>query len=83
MKEVLKKTFETRPGKTTMTINGKCADCGRSVTVVVESTSGGYGLLGGILDKASSENFSITCIDCHKSHDNTAERYAPNAASTR
>jgi hypothetical protein len=81
MKELLKKIFEAHPGKSTMTINGKCADCGCSVTVVVESTSGGYGLLGGILDKTSFENFSITCLDCYKSHHNIAKRFASNATS--
>ena len=83
MKEVLEKIFEAHPGKSTMTINGKCSDCGCSVTVVVESTSGGYGLLGGILDKTSSENFSITCLDCYKSHHDISKRYASNAASTQ
>ena len=83
MKEILKKIFEAHPEKSTMTINGKCADCGCSVTVIVELTSEGYGLLGGILNKTSSENFSITCLDCYKSHHNIAKRYASNAASTQ
>jgi hypothetical protein len=75
MKEVLKKMFEAHPGKSTITINGKCSDCGSNVTVVVELTSGGYGLLGGILDKSSSENYSIKCIDCHKSNLKIADRH--------
>jgi hypothetical protein len=83
MKEVLKKIFETHPGKSTMTINGKCSDCGRKVTVVVEPTSGGYGLMGGVLDKTSSENYSITCLDCYKSNHKIAKRCADNATITQ
>jgi hypothetical protein len=83
MKEMLKKIFEAHPGKSTITINGKCSDCGRYVTVVVELTSGGYGLLGGVLDKTSSENYSITCIDCYKSNLKIAERHAFSAVATQ
>jgi len=82
MKEVLKKIFEAHPGKSTMTINGKCSDCGRKVTVVVETTSGGYGLLGGVLDKTSSGNYSVTCMDCYKSNFKIAERRTLKATTT-
>ncbi len=82
MKEVLKKIFDAHPGKSTMALNGRCSDCGRKVAVVVEATSEGYGLMGGVLEKASSENYAITCIDCYKSKPNIAERRAADAAST-
>jgi ribosomal protein S27E len=75
MKDVLKKIFKAHPGKSTITVNGKCSDCGNTVIVIVELTSGGYGLLGGILDKSSSENYSITCIDCHKSNLKITDRH--------
>jgi hypothetical protein len=68
MKEVLKKIFAANPGKSKIKISGKCSGCGRHVIVAVEQTSGGFGLLGGILEKSSSEKYSITCIDCHKSN---------------
>jgi len=68
MKEVLKKIFAANPGKSKITISGKCSGCGHHVIVAVEQTSGGFGLLGGTLEKSSSENYSITCIDCHKSN---------------
>jgi hypothetical protein len=75
MKEVLKKIFKAHPGRSTITINGKCSDCGRSVTVVVKPTSGGYGLMGGILNTSSPGNYSIKCIDCHKSNLKIADRH--------
>jgi hypothetical protein len=75
MKEVLKKIFKSHPGESTITIRGKCSSCNRHVVVVVETTSGGFGLLGGILDKSSSEDYSITCIDCHKLNLNILNRH--------
>ena len=75
MKEVLKKIFEANPGKSKITISGKCSDCGRHVIVSVEPTSGGFGLLGGILDKSPSGNYAIMCIDCHKSNLKITERH--------
>ena len=81
MKEVLKKIFDAHPGKSTIIINGICSHCGRKVTVVVEPTSGGYGLLGGVLDKTSPENYSITCMDCYNSNHKITKPYAANATT--
>ena len=78
MKEVLKKIFKSHPGKSTITISGKCSSCSRHVIIVVETTSGGFGLRGGILDKSSSEDYAITCIDCHKSKLNILDRHDVN-----
>jgi DNA-directed RNA polymerase subunit RPC12/RpoP len=66
MIEVLRKIFEANPEKSTVTINGKCSDCGREVIVEIEPTSGGYGLQGGMLVKRSPDKYSITCPDCYK-----------------
>ncbi|MCW9095714.1 MAG: hypothetical protein OQJ74_07720 [Ignavibacteriaceae bacterium] len=66
MIEVLKKIFEANPDKSTITINGKCSDCGRKVIVEIKPTSEGYGLQGGILVKRSPEKYSITCPECYK-----------------
>jgi hypothetical protein len=63
MIDVLRKIFEANPEKSTITINGKCSDCGRKVIVEIKPTSRGYGLQGGILVKCSSEKYSITCIE--------------------
>lgn len=53
MIDELRKIFEANPEKSTITINGKCSDCERKVIVEIKPTSGGYGLLGGILVKCS------------------------------
>jgi len=65
MIDVLRKIFEANPEKSTITINGKCSDCGRKVIVEIKRTSGGYGLQGGILVKCSPEKYSITCLECY------------------
>lgn len=66
MIDVLRKLFEAIPGKSTITINGKCSGCGNKVIVEIKPTSGGYGLQGGTLIKSSTEKFSITCPECYK-----------------
>jgi hypothetical protein len=71
MIDVLRKIFEANPEKSTITINGKCSDCERKVIVEIKPTSGGYGLLGGILVKCSTENYSITCPECYRFSSNT------------
>ena len=66
MIEVLRKIFEDNTEKSTVTLNGKCSDCGREVIVEIVPTSGGYGLQGGMLVKRSPDKYSITCPDCYK-----------------
>lgn len=66
MIEVLRKIFEANPGKSTITISGKCSDCGHMVAVEIIPTSGGYGIQGGILAKYPLREYSITCTECYK-----------------
>ena len=80
MIEVLRNIFEANPEKSTITINGKCSDCERKVTVEIKPTSGGYGLLGGILVKRSPENYSITCPECYSFSSNTKSSYRTKPA---
>jgi hypothetical protein len=72
---VLRKIFEANPEKSTITINSKCSDCERKVIVEIKPTSVGYGLLGGILVKCSTENYSITCPECYRFSSNTKPSY--------
>ena len=60
----LKKKFEQKEKPTTSTYEGKCDRSGCHVSVKIEKTSGGYGLLGGILCESDSENYSVLCIGC-------------------
>ena len=76
----LRKIFEANPEKSTITINGKCSDCERKVIVEIKPTSGGYGLLGGIIAKCSPENHSITCPECYRLNSNSKPSYRSKPA---
>jgi hypothetical protein len=80
MIDVLKKIFEANPEKSTITINGKCSHCERKVIVDIKPTSGGYGLLGGILVKCSPEKYFITCPECYRINSKTKASYRSKCA---
>jgi len=80
MIEVLKKILEANPEKSTITINGKCSDCGRKVIIEIEQTSGGYGLQGGILVKCSPDKYFITCPECYKFNPKMEASYRSKSA---
>lgn len=82
MIEVLRKKFKANPEKLTITINGKCSICGHNVTVEVKQTSGGYGLIGGVLVKYSPEKYSITCQECYKLNFKMEATYRSDATLT-
>jgi hypothetical protein len=65
--EILKRTFEANPTKSTIELKKKCSDCGREVTIEITSTSGGFGLNGGVLFKHNSLSYILKCSDCIKS----------------
>ena len=60
----LKKIFEQNQNPPTYTYEGKCDRCGCHVIVKIDKTSGGYGLLGGILCESNPENYLVLCIGC-------------------
>ena len=63
--EILRKTFEANPGKTTIDLNEKCSDCGCEVIFSITRTSGGFGLNGGALLKGENESCLAKCPDCN------------------
>lgn len=75
MINVLRKIFEANPDKSTITISGKCSSCNRKVIVDIKPTSGGYGLLGGMLVKCPPEKYCITCPECHSFNSKTKASY--------
>lgn len=62
--ESLKKIFEQNDNPTTYTYQGKCNMCGCHVSVRIEKTSGGYGLIGGLLYESYPENYFVLCLGC-------------------
>jgi hypothetical protein len=83
MIDVLRKIFEANPGKSTIVVNGKCSDCGRKVIVEIKPTSGGYGLMGGVLVKCSPRRYLTKCADCYKFNPKIIEQYKSTCTSTR
>lgn len=66
MIEILRKLFESNPGKSTIVLNAKCSDCGCDTIIEITPTSGGFGLKGGALFKYSSDEYLAKCHDCYK-----------------
>ncbi len=48
MIEILRKTFEANPEKSTIVLKDKCSDCGRETTTEITPTSVGFGMQGGV-----------------------------------
>jgi len=67
MIEILRKMFEANPEKSTIILNEKCSDCGCEIIIEIITTSGGFGLLGGVLFKSSNDKYIAKCPPCYES----------------
>jgi hypothetical protein len=68
MIEILRKMFEANPEKSTLVLKEKCSDCGCEITLEMTTTSRGFGLLGGVLFKSSTDEFTVkypACIEAN------------------
>ena len=65
MLEILKQIFESNPEKSTIGLKGRCSDCGCDVIINITSTSGGFGLQGGVLLGCSSDGYFAKCPNCY------------------
>ena len=64
MIEILRKIFEANPEKPTIKLKDKCSDCGCETILEITTTSGGFGLQGGVLFKSSTDKYIVKCSDC-------------------
>lgn len=64
MIEILKKMFEDKPEKSTVILKEKCSDCGQEIIIEITPTSGGFGLMGGVLYKSSTARYIVKCPAC-------------------
>ena len=78
MIEKLRKIFEANPEKSTIIFKGKCSNCGCEVIVNITSTSGGFGLQGGVLLKYSPDGYCAKCPDCYKVNPEIEDHYKPS-----
>jgi len=64
MIEVLTRLFEANSEKSTIILNDKCSECGRKTIIEITPTSGGYGLMGGVLFMSSKDKHIFKCSAC-------------------
>jgi endogenous inhibitor of DNA gyrase (YacG/DUF329 family) len=68
MIEILKKMFEASPEKSKIVLKENCSDCGREVIIEITPTSAGFGMMGGVLFKSSTDKYTAKCPACYKAH---------------
>jgi len=68
--DILKKMFETNPGKATIELTEKCSQCGGEVNIEIGRTLSGFGLMGGVLLKKGRSGYVTKCLDCYKLNSN-------------
>ena len=68
MIEILKKMFEAHPEKSKIVLKEKCSDCGSEIIIEITPTSAGFGMLGGVLFKGSTDKYIAKCIACYEAH---------------
>jgi hypothetical protein len=66
MIEILKKMFEGIPDKSTIVLEEKCSDCGSEIIIEITSTSAGFGMMGGVLFKSSTDIYIAKCPACYE-----------------
>ena len=62
----LNKMFEQSKDLECCTHRGNCHLCGCLLEIQIVKTSGGYGLLGGVLYEPDPEKYVGLCIDCYE-----------------
>ena len=66
MIRTLRKMFLNSPDKSQITLKGKCQTCNKEMAVDIVPTSGGFGVLGGVLTELTSESsYRLLCPKCH------------------
>jgi hypothetical protein len=68
MIEILKKMFEANPNKSKIVLKEKCSDCGCDTTIEITPRSAGFGMMGGVLFKSSTDNYTAKFPACYKAH---------------
>ena len=62
----LNRIFEQNKNPAIFTHRGRCDICGCSVKIEITKTSGGYGLLGGMLYEPDTESYFALCVSCYE-----------------
>lgn len=62
----LNRMFDQKQNPETITYKDRCYSCGCSVEIEISKTSGGFGLLGGVLYEIGSEEYDAICVGCYE-----------------
>jgi hypothetical protein len=63
--KTLKKIFEDRSSKSTITLSCKCSGCGNDLLVDITYTAGGFGFNGGLLIEYGPGKYFVKCHNCY------------------
>jgi len=66
--ESLNRMFAQRKNPTTITYRDTCHICGSLTKIEISKTSGGYGLLGGIVYEPEPDTVFVLCVGCHEKY---------------
>jgi hypothetical protein len=66
MEKILRKMFEANPEKSKIVLKDKCSYCGCETIIDITPSSGGFGLIGGILFKSKLGGYFANYLDCYK-----------------
>ena len=62
----LNQMFKDSSDKSHLSIDGCCQSCGRDFTIDIHHhSSGGYGLMGGVLYEQDADQLIARCEDCY------------------
>ena len=64
--KALSKLFDGEIKKNQIRLEGKCAGCGCDVKISITRTSGGFGLMGGMVFEMEDGRLLCKCGQCHK-----------------
>lgn len=64
--ESLDRIFEQNKNPEQCTYRGKCECCGCFVKIEISKTSGGFGMLGGVLYEPEPQKYLVQCVDCYE-----------------
>jgi hypothetical protein len=77
--KILREMFSNSPDKSQIKLNGDCDRCKRKMTIDIVPTSGGYGILGGVLIELTPDHcYRLMCPVCHTECNKKSEQQIVN-----
>ena len=80
--ETIKQIYEVHKNPVNCTYRSNCHICSRFVEIHISKTSGGYGLLGGILHEQGKNDIIAICVNCYEEHQSSRQVFNNNNKSS-